>query len=565
VRQTLAWFSLAALVLSGCGGSGNGTAPSPPGVPTPTPSPTSTPVNAAFTCPTSDTVASVARSAGVAGEAVRRAPLRYAQSPQAAGGLIAVSYDRATAQRSAAAIATRETSAGTKFVREFDFPNTGTVMRILSVAPENVASVESALRSQPGVRSVGPAGGRRRPSTVTEFFPNDPYFKGFNSPVKPYYETNSSPGQWDMHAIGLESAFGYSGKTSGTGAKIAIIDTGVDVSHPELSGKVAYQKCFLTAPDGTTKSESSFSPDQDGHGTDVAGIAAASLDNGIGFAGAGGNAQIYAYRIFPTPDDNCLNTSTTDAQCFANTADIAAAIGDAVAQHVDVINLSLGDIAGCLNGVDSASDEGAAISEALAANIVVVAAAGNDGGSAIQAPACVTNVIAVGASSLADGQPNGSGNSSGSEYVASYSDSGAVGANVHNVLAWGIVAPGGDPISNSDSDYLHWIENVWTSTPFDPNFASSCVGDYGGTTADCRTLIAGTSMSAPHVAGAAALIISTNLTTFKSLPSGTASREMKRLLCANAHDISDQHQGCGRLNVYRALANFKNDTPLPPL
>ena len=131
---------------------------------------------------------------------------------------------------------------------------------------------------------------------------------------------------------------------------------------------------------------------------------------------------------------------------------------------------------------------------------------------------------------------------------------------------WGIVAPGGDPNGNGDNDDLHWIENIWTSTPYqssptDTNFTGECTDDYpnsNGTTSpvDCRTLIAGTSMATPHVAGAAALILSVN-SAYQS-PSA-----MKTLLCQTADDIGDPHEGCGRLNVYRAMATALGD-PTPP-
>jgi subtilisin family serine protease len=182
-------------------------------------------------------------------------------------------------------------------------------------------------------------------------------------------------------------------------------------------------------------------------------------------------------------------------------------------------------------------------------------------------------VIAVGASALDDGQTNGSTHTGGSatnpiEYVASYSNFGSSTAAPNDASAWGIVAPGGDPMmdpnpndttgATADNDDLHWIENIWTTTPFDTKFAASCNGDYGNTsgTPDCRVLIAGTSMATPHVAGIAALIIAAN-------PVYQNAAKMKTLLCTTADDIGDPHEGCGRIDAYRAMAVAVGDQVQP--
>lgn len=570
--------------------------PSPPApTPTPTPAPptpTPTPASSAFSCPASDGTSAVARGTGGFAEAAHRMPARQGRTGQAPG-LIAVTYARAAERSAVSTIAGREQTLGTRLVRTFDYPHIGLVTRVLSVAPAQKANVEMALRAQAGVVSVVDTGARRYTATVNApYYTNDPYFGGFTAGqntsagngsapatfhIPPYDEAANVPGQWDMHAIGLDYAFAYSQAGNGSGItnanalgsasiKLAIIDTGADTLHPELAGKVPYQRCFITDPNNV-QSTSNFVTDPEGHGTDTSDLATATVNNALGFTGAGGNSSLYIYRVFPTPDDSCTGDNGDD-QCGASTNDIASAINDAVNSGVNVISMSLGG-GGCSRGQDDDPIEGAAIANAIAANVVVVVAAGNDGTGALEAPACDTGVVAVGATGLADGSghPNGAGNSLGSpsspvEYVASYSDYGTTGGFL-NPNAWGIVAPGGDPSNNNDSDDLHWIENIWTSTPFDANFGGSCNADYahaGGTT-DCRTLIAGTSMATPHVAGAAALILA--VTGGSSSPYQSPAA-MKTLLCTTADNLnSNPQQGCGRLNIYRAMAKVLGDPNLP--
>lgn len=613
-RISLAWICAGAVLLGACshghGSSGGGSAPipvtsgSPVGVvpgtqPTVAPSPGSSPtVNAAaFVCPTSESAAaSAARDLGAQGErrfSTRRRTM-HAPAPAAGGAqLVAVSYDARLGAAQRSTLGTRAAQLGARQTHEFSFRHAGLLTRILSVPAARAGALEASLRALPGVRTVGLTGQRRYPTSVSgPYFPNDPYFTGFAHPVAqtaggsvpaPTFESGTLdesaavPGQWDMHVSRFEHAFAYSQTNNGSGVsnpaalgsrsvKIAIIDTGEDALHPELTSKIVYQRCYITNLNGT-QSTSTFSVDEDGHGTDIAGIAAADTGNGFGYTGAGGNAVIYGYRVFPTPDDNCTDPTTTDAQCGTDTQDIASAIDDAVSSGVNVISLSLGG-SPCVNGADSDPTEGAAIANAVADNIVVVAAAGNGAGPPVEAPACDPGVIAVGATGLADGAANGTGKTGGSagapfEYVASYSDYGSPGAAVGDAGAWGIVAPGGDPTDNTDADFLHWIDNIWTTTPYrssgsDQSFTGTCVGDYPSEsgTADCRVLIAGTSMATPHVAGAAALIISV-------APGYQSPTLMKSLLCQTAADIGDPNEGCGRLDVYRAMAAALGDHNVP--
>ncbi len=592
-RPTARLIALAAslsMMLSACGGSGGGGGtPGGGGGPHPTPTPSS-----AYTCPSSDTQTSVARGGGLSTQSLGSSDAVHwpvAHPPNmvtttASTVAIGVTYDRATETVSHDAILARERSLGATFASETDLPHLGLVSHRLIVPTSQLLSIESSLRAQAGVKAVGVLQ-QRYPLTVTHgYFPNDPYFDGFaGDDGAPWYESPTVPGQWDDHVIQLEDAFEYSqsgnGSDGGSGAamntnalgspsiKIALIDTGQDTTHPELHTKIVYQKCYVTNAAGTAQSTSNFTTDPQGHGTDTAGIAAEDTGNAFGFTGAGGNVVIYGYRVFPEPDDTCV-TNSPDPQCSASTADIESAVDNAVAQGVNVISISLGG-GGCSGGVDTDPDEGPAIQAAIAAGVVVVAAAGNAGASTIDAPACANNVIAVGATGLADGTPVGTSayDSTGSasapvEYVASYSNYGST-TTCPSASPCYMVAPGADASSDTDTDDFHWVENIWTSQPFDSKFAGECTDDYPNSTGttppvDCRIDIDGTSMATPHVAGVAALILSIGN------PAYSTPAEIRTLLCSTADNLGapyGTHQGCGRLNAYRAMAYAVGDTVKP--
>jgi subtilisin family serine protease len=138
---------------------------------------------------------------------------------------------------------------------------------------------------------------------------------------------------------------------------VAIIDSGVDTGHPELTGKVLGMKSFVGG-----------SPKVDvlGHGTFVAGIVAAGVDNGIGIAGLAPSAQLLVAKVV-----NGARSIPVDAE--------AEAIRWAVDQGARVINMSLG---GLRDPLDPDRDtysrlEADAISYAVTNGVVVVAAVGN--------------------------------------------------------------------------------------------------------------------------------------------------------------------------------------------
>jgi serine protease len=145
----------------------------------------------------------------------------------------------------------------------------------------------------------------------------------------------------------------------GSGITVAVIDTGVDRTHPDLIGGLV---------EGHNVVDPSRRPDDDnGHGTMVSGIVAARTNNQRGVVGIAPGAKVMPIKVL-------------DANGSGSDTDIAIGIDWARTHHVNVINLSLG-------GSFDDPMLAAAVQNAIAANIVVVAAAGNDRAETIGFPA----------------------------------------------------------------------------------------------------------------------------------------------------------------------------------
>ena len=482
---------------------------------------------------------------------VSRGPARFSGMPGVDQSQVYVHYSASalrSAGRSAQSVAS---SAGARSTMQIAVNGDDVLHAVPVPSGQSVDAFASVMRSQTGVTKVEPVHLRYHATTVAAN-PNDCHFGAANV-ESACSALIGKQQQWDMTQIGAPNAWAYFSPTFGLAlskpGKIAIIDTGFDCNATanlnDLVTNVVFAESIVGGVTGTPGTGTGCSAlDTDGHGTNVAGIADAATNNNFGFAGVGANAQLYIYRIFPAG----VNQS-------ASTADEAAAINDAVnTRHVNVINLSLGSAAA--TGPDVG--EQAAIQAAINAGVTVVAAAGNDGNPSVDYPGAYAGVVSVGATSIADGQPNGRGNTNGSaaspvEYIASYSN-------------WGpnlsVVAPGGDPVNNNDSDNLHWITNLYSTG--DTTAGDTCTPS-SQPDGVCAAKFAGTSQATPHVTGAVALMLSLN-------PSLSPAQVMQ-VLQSTADDICSVAsfacpsgaimEGKGRLDVYRALASVKGD-PSPP-
>ncbi len=201
------------------------------------------------------------------------------------------------------------------------------------------------------------------PFASLAFTPNDPALQ-------------SSSTSWQLSLVGAYSA--WSSARVNHAATVAVIDSGVLATHEDLSGVLdvdnAYNSCTDTA--GIDACEDTVA-----HGTHVTGAIGAVANNNLGTAGVSYGARVLPIKCTYARDSGFSPTK-------APTSAVVRGIRYALSKDVQVINLSIG----------SYNDDGvyrSAIEEALAANVSVVCAAGNDASSRPYYPADLDGVISV--------------------------------------------------------------------------------------------------------------------------------------------------------------------------
>ncbi len=301
-----------------------------------------------------------------------------------------------------------------------------------------------------------------------------------------------------VYGADIDAIDAWNATNGGSSAvKIAILDTGIKKTHPDLEGKV-------DTGDEINFTTSSVADDNQGHGTHVAGSAAADTDNGVGVAGVGGNSRLVNVKVLDDSGSGAYSWITNGILWAAGceTYDSVAkrctgGNGGTGTPRAKVINMSLG-------GTGSSLAQEDAVNKAWANGVVVVAAAGNSNSSGAHYPSDYEKVISVAATDQNDAK-------------ASYSN---YGSKVD------IAAPGSSILSTTRD------------------------GSYG--------LKSGTSMASPHVAGLAALVWSTT-------PDGTSAQVVRDRIESSATDRSVL-SGTGpewsqaRINACKAVGGTTCDT-----
>jgi serine protease len=377
--------------------------------------------------------------------------------------------------------------------------------------------------------------------------PNDPLFN-----LQWHYRPNGTGEGFSPGGAGF-ATFWEASQVGSRDVRVAVLDTGLDMSHPDIAGSnnVAPGVDMIANPerggDGDgIDADANDAGDRCGsvvensyHGTHVAGtIGAASTNDRIGVAGGAWDVTIVPVRVL----GRCGGELADIVSAIRWAAGVAPAISTGGQQIVnprqaDIINMSLTIQAPCPASMQ------AAIDAATARNVVVVVAAGNKANRAsLYAPANCNNVVVVGANDARGG-------------LSFYSNFGP---------ELDILAPGGDVFADSDGDGRPdgvLSTRATTTGCYDPVNQNSTERCY-------YSFLQGTSMAAPHVSAALALLAAQTGARGRALEDALFTRALSphpenyaQIECARSRNATpiatgsptcDRPSGRGRLDLARA-------------
>jgi subtilisin family serine protease len=303
---------------------------------------------------------------------------------------------------------------------------------------------------------------------------------------------------WGLEQIGALATWGAYG-ARGAGSTIAVLDTGVDASHPDLDGRVVG---FAELDDQGGRVAAAEPHDEDGHGTHVCGTIAGGRTSGQ-WIGVAPEAKLVVGKVLGAQGG-------TDAQ-------VLAGITWAIEQGVDAINMSLG---GLVLDAETPPVYTIAILTSLLAGTPVITAIGNEGAQTTGLPGNDLFALAVGATDHLD-RPAG--------------------------------FSGGRTQLIRESDFID--AEILPLPYMKPEVAAPGVAVVSSLPGGEWAALNGTSMAAPHVAGAVALLMSA--TGLRAVPAQERAFVVQDLLLGSVDELGEAGQdhrfGFGRLNVLKAI------------
>jgi lantibiotic leader peptide-processing serine protease len=340
-------------------------------------------------------------------------------------------------------------------------------------------------------------------------------------------DTAYASAQWSIRRVGADAAWTVTSGSHDT--VVAVLDTGVADDHPDLAPNLVHKACFSMGSLSGTGSCSVY-PDIHWHGTHAAGLVGGAFGGGT-TVGVGPNLGLASYNVF-----ELIRLADGTPRVVAYDYAIWAALIDAANRGYSVANMSFGsafDIKETTEGKLTWKAWKRVSKYAAKKDVLMVAAAGNDGllleGNFKHVPSDLPKVVAVGASGIRPApifpQP---GVYDERTYYSNHGES------------IDLLAPGGD-WGLSGSGY--------------PGYKYLIYGPYAGVWPGCaatRTCTigyvytAGTSMAAPHVAGAAGLL--------RDAKPWLSAKKVSKLLKKNAIPVApDSENGAGVVDVAAAL------------
>jgi subtilisin family serine protease len=381
-----------------------------------------------------------------------------------------------------------------------DDPNAG-VSLVELYRDQDTHALEAELRRDPTVESVSRVPIRYLVAKKKKASPKK---------SSPAVAAPSASSLWNLAKIRWAEARQKTGFKDATNIKVAVLDTGIDIGHPDMPTIANYEFAH------PTNANASSNRDIIGHGTHVSGTIAARINNSVGINGIC-NCKLSMFKIFDdTPD---WHPQAGYFAYFVDPVMYQRALSRCLTLKMNVINLSIG------GGGAPSPNEQLLFSKLIQAGTSVVAAMGDENSSRPSYPAAIPGVIAVGATSINDMR-------------ASFSNFGG-----HITL----VAPGAGIWSTLPTYAGNMGYRSRPTSPPQPDFTRPLPRDRDYASWD------GTSMASPHVAAAVALLLAKSSTLMPTVVKKKLQTTAVKVAGMQGQNFTQEY-GYGRLDLVKLLA-----------